>query len=64
MEPHVAKGCPGAREGGGGRGFLCALACFLGDVNTARKGPGAMARRGARRGAGKATGRLLRWLLG
>lgn len=61
---------PLAGHGGGvvsigkARGFLYALARLLGDVQAVKKGPGAMARRVARRAPGKATGQLLRRLFG
>ena len=45
---------------GKARGFLYALARFLGDVNAVKKGR--VGRRIARRAAGKVTGRSLRRL--
>jgi len=41
------------------RGFLYALARFLGDIGALMRGPKAIARRLERRGAGKVTGRML-----
>lgn len=41
------------------RGFLYALAKFLGDVQAVRKGPKAMGKRFGRRIVGKVTGRFI-----
>jgi hypothetical protein len=41
------------------RSVLYALARFLGDVSAIQRGPDAMAKRLARRAAGKVTGRML-----
>jgi hypothetical protein len=41
------------------RSMLYALARLLGDIQAVRRGPDAVAKRLARRGAGKVTGRML-----
>ncbi|SFQ28499.1 hypothetical protein [Caldicoprobacter faecalis] len=44
------------------RSLLYGLARFLGDVHAVSKGPGAVAKRAARRAAGRVTARALRKL--